>query len=335
MGLPNIYKKILESIFEADFMNCSYGFRPNLSCHDAVKTLDKTVMRKPVNFIVEVDIKRFFDNVSHYWLHRCLEERITDPNLLWLVRRFLKSGVVENGQYQASTQGTPQGGNLSPLLSNIYLHYVLDLWFEKEFKRSATGQVQLIRYCDDFVVCCEREQDAKDFLELLKQRFAKFNLEVSEEKTQVIRFGRRAWQLSKRCKDKVPSFNFLGFTHYCATSRRGKFIMGHKTSKENVRHKLAEIKIWLKSIRNRLRLKRWWPGLKAKLTGHYNYFGISGNYRSISQFYTQVRSMIFKWINRRSQKKSMTYEVYLNYLALNPLSKPKIYCNFYTLSSTK
>jgi RNA-directed DNA polymerase len=296
LGIPSVedkivqimLKKILESIYEADFLDCSYGFRPKRSCHTAINVLDKSVMTKPVNFIVEVDIKKFFDNVSHYWLHKCLEERISDPNLLWLVRRFLKSGIIEEGQYQASNQGTPQGGNLSPLLSNIYLHYVLDLWFEKKFKAKSKGYVELIRYCDDFVVCCESKQDAEDFLNLLKQRFAKFSLELSEDKTQMIRFGRNAWKLSKRNNAKASTFNFLGFTHYCATSRRGKFIMGHKTSKENLRSKLVGINAWLKKIRSMLLLKDWWPILKAKLTGHYNYFGISGNYRSIKKFYEHV-----------------------------------------------
>jgi RNA-directed DNA polymerase len=337
LGIPSVedkivqimLKKILESIFEANFLDCSYGFRPKRNCHTAINVLDKSVMTKPVNFIVEVDIKKFFDNVSHYWLHKCLEERISDPNLLWLVRRFLKSGIIEEGQHQASNCGTPQGGNLSPLLSNIYLHYVLDLWFEKRFKPKSKGYVELIRYCDDFVVCCESKQDAEDFLKFLKQRFAKFSLELSEDKTQMIRFGRSAWKLSKRNNTKVSTFNFLGFTHYCATSRRGKFIMGHKTSKENLRRKLAETNEWLRKIRSMLILKDWWPTIKAKLIGHYNYFGISGNYRSIRKFYNQVKSIIFKWINRRSQKKSMSYDVYLNYLQFNPLPEPKICYSLY------
>jgi len=328
-------KKILESIYETDFLDCSYGFRPGKSCHDSVNALDKTIMTKPINYVVEVDIKNFFDNVSHYWLHRCLEERIADPNLLWLVRRFLKAGVIDGGHYQASNVGTPQGGNLSPLLANIYLHYVLDLWFERKFKPKAKAHVQLIRYCDDYVVCCESKQDAKDFLELQTQRLNKFGLEISKEKTKIVRFGRRAWQLAKGRKEKVSSFHFLGFTHYCAKSRRGKFIMGHKTRKENLQLKLGEIKKWIKAIRNKLRLKDWWPVLKAKLTGHYNYFGVSGNYRCITQFYRQVKSMIFKWINRRSQKKSMTWKIYQNYLQLNPLPEPKICYSLYTLSPTR
>ena len=277
LGIPSVedklvqimLKKILEQIYEAEFLDVSYGFRPKLSCHDAVKALDKTVMTKPINYIVEVDIKGFFDNVNHYWLQRCLEEKIVDRNLLWLVRRFLKAGVVEDGKQLATDVGTPQGGVISPLLANIYLHYVLDLWFKKEIKSQARGHMELIRYCDDFVVCCESEKDAKNFLELLNTRLEKFGLQVSEDKTKVIKFGRQVWKQAQRSKGKVETFTFLGFTHYCGKSRQGYFVMGHKTSKENFCRKLKETKEWLKKIRNKLRLREWWPVLKSKLTGHY------------------------------------------------------------------
>ena len=332
LGIPSVedklvqimLKKILEQIYEAEFLDVSYGFRPKLSCHDAVKALDKTVMTKPINYIVEVDIKGFFDNVNHYWLQRCLEEKIVDRNLLWLVRKFLKAGVVEDGKQLATDVGTPQGGVISPLLANIYLHYVLDLWFKKEIKSQAKEHIDLIRYCDDFVVCCESEKDAKNFLELLHIRLEKFGLQVSEDKTKVIKFGRQVWKQAQRSKGKVETFTFLGFTHYCGKSRQGYFVMGHKTSKESLCRKLKETKEWLKQIRNKLRLREWWPVLRSKLTGHYNYFGVSGNYRCLQKFYCQIFSTVFKWINRRSQKKSMNFDQYLNYLQWNPLPKPRI-----------
>ncbi len=197
LGIPTVedkivqlmLKKILEAIFETDFKECSHGFRPNRSCHTAIKALDTEGMKEPVNFIVEVDIAKFFDTVSHYWLLRCLEERVLDRNLLWLIRQTLKAGVMEDGEYQASKTGTPQGGVVSPLLANVYLHYVLDSWFEKIIKPKARGHMQLIRYCDDFVVCCESEQDAKEFLQSLVERLSKFGLAVSPEKTKMIKFG--------------------------------------------------------------------------------------------------------------------------------------------------
>lgn len=339
LGIPSVedklvqlmLKKLIESIYEEDFLDCSYGFRPGKNCHDAVKALDKAVMRKGVNYIVEVDIKGFFDNVQHGWMERCLQERINDPNLLWLVRKFLKGGVIEAGKYEETTQGTIQGGVVSPLLANIYLHYVLDLWFEKKFKRQTKGYVELIRYCDDYVVCCTNEEDAKDFLKEMKERLAKFGLEVAEEKTRLIKFGKKAWQESKRSGKKAESFDFLGFTHFHSTSRRGYFIMGHKTIKDRLSRTLKEMNKWLKGIRNLKPLKEWWPKLETKLRGHYNYFGISGNYRCILQYYREVKHLVYKWINRRSQKKSMTCERYAKYLEYNPLPEPRICVNLYTL----
>src|SRR3990167_7829181 len=343
LGIPTVedklvqlmLKKILEAIFETDFKSFSHGFRPDKSCITAIKELNEEVMTRQINFIVEVDIRKFFDTVDHYWLLRCLEERIADANLLWLIRCFLKAVVVEEGEYHASEQGTPQGGVVSPLLANIYLHYVLDSWFEKVFKPEAKGYMKMIRYCDDFVVCCESERDAKEFLKSLEERFAKFGLAVSPEKTKIVKFGRSVWQRSKKTKEKQATFNFLGFTHYCAASRRGSFIMGHKTSKENLNRKLKEIKEWVKSVRNLLKLKTWWPTLKAKLTGHYNYFGISGNFRCLKQFYQRVTGIIFKWINRRSQRKSMTLEMFWQYLQWNPLPTPRICHALYATTPTK
>jgi group II intron reverse transcriptase/maturase len=343
LGIPSVedklvqlmLKKILEAIFEQDFLECSYGFRPNRSCHEAINRLDKEVMTKPINYIVEVDIEKFFDNVRHYWLLRCIEERVSDPNLLWLIRKFLKAGIIEEGKRKESRIGTPQGGIVSPVLANIYLHYILDLWFEKIFKPRTRGYVKLIRYCDDFVVVCATERDAELFLEELGERFTKFDLRISKEKTKVIRFGRRAWERAKKTGEKVPTFTFLGFTHYCASSRKGKFIMGHKTSKQNLSRKLKEIKEWLKKVRNMIPLREWWPVLRAKMFGHYNYFGISGNMRCLNQLYSRVIRMALKWINRRSQKRSMNWEKYLRYLQRYPLPRPRIYHSIYTLSPSK
>lgn len=339
LGLPTVedklvqimVKKLLEAIYETDFLECSNGFRPGRNCFNAIEQLDKEVMKKPVNFIVEVDIRKFFDTLSHYWMQRCLEERVSDPNLLWLIRQILKAGFIEDGQYHASQQGTMQGGNLSPLLANIYLHYVLDLWFEKKFKPQARGHMQLIRYCDDFVVCCESERDAEEFLKALEERFSEFGLSLSTDKTKMIKFGRRAWQHWRKGGEKPATFNFLGFTHYCGTSRQGYFSMQHKTAKENLSRKLQEIKEWVKKVRNFLPLKDWWPTLKAKLTGHYSYFGISGNYRNLQRFHYWVIRTMFKWINRRSQRKSMTWEIFQQYLQWNPLPTPRIYHSLYTL----
>lgn len=322
-------KQLLEQIYEADFKGFSYGFRPGRSCHQAVNALDKAVMTKPVNHIVEVDIRKFFDEVNHYWLQRCLEERVADRNFMWLVRRVLKAGVMEEGKVTPTTVGTPQGGQCSPLLANIYLHYVLDLWFEKRVKPQAEGYMEMVRYCDDYVVCCETESDAKNFLEGMRKRFATFGLRVAEDKTKILAFGRNVWYQRQKRKEKVETFDFLGFTHYCKKSRKGKFIMGHKTSKTNLSRKLKETKEWLKKICNYLPLKEWWKTVQLKLLGHYNYFGISGNYASLKKFYRAIGRMLFKWINRRSQRKSMTWSRYRQYLEMNPLPKPRICYELY------
>jgi len=332
LGIPSIedkivqsnVKEILESIYETEFMNFSFGFRPGKSCHNAIKALDSCVMTKPINYIVEVDIRKFFDNVQHDWLMRCLQERISDPNLLLLIRKFLKAGIMESGNFQESELGAPQGGVVSPLLANIYLHYVLDLWFMKIIKPKGRGYMEMVRYCDDFVVCCESENDAKEFLNQLKERFRKFGLSVAEDKTQIIKFGKREWYLAEKQNRKVSTFNFLGFTHYGRKSRKGKWIMGHKTSKSNMARKLKEIKEYLKEVRNRVLLKEWWPTLILKVKGHLNYFGISGNYYCLEQFRNSVLHLAFKWINRRSQKKSMNWERYLRFLEYNPLPESRI-----------
>ena len=340
LGIPTVEdklvqvaaKKLLEAIYEQDFQKCSHGFRPNLSCHTAVKALDEIVMRKPINYIVEVDIRKFFDNINHYWLQRCLEERILDKNFIWLIRRFLKAGVVRDGAVNGSDQGAPQGGVISPILANIYLHYMLDLWFEKVFKRKSKGFVELVRYCDDFVVCCESKKDADDFLNALQDRLKGFGLSISEEKTRTVKFGRRPWQLASKRKEKLETFNFLGFTHYCGKSKRGYFMMYHKTTKSNFARKLKEVQEWLKAIRSQVPLKEWWPILKSKLIGHYNYFGISGNSIAISKFYCRVVQIVQKWINRRGGRK-VNWEWLNNYLQWNPLPMPRIKFSLYAKNS--
>lgn len=320
-------KYILESIYEADFLECSYGFRPERSCHTAITRLNTVVMSKPINYIVEVDIRKFFDNINHYWLLRCLEERIIDPNYLWLIRRFLKSGVMENGAYTDSSTGAPQGGVISPLLANIYLHYVLDLWFEKVFKCTSRSYMELIRYCDDFVVLFESQKDANRFLEELRKRLAKFNLEVAEDKTQILEFGRNAHNRSKRTGNKVSTFNFLGFTNYCRDSRNGKFTIGNKTSKDNLKRKLSDMTSYIKSVMNMLPLGVWIDTIKRKLSGHYNYFGVSGNYCCIRQYYNQTISIMFRLLNRRSQRRSFNFSGFMEYLQVNPLPQPRIKVN--------
>ena len=340
LGIPTVedkivqmgIKKILEAIFEVDFLDVSYGFRPNRSCHTALDILDKTIMTKPINYVVDMDIKQFFDTIDHQWLMKCLRQRIKDTSLLRLITRFLKAGIMEEGKLSKTAKGTPQGGVLSPLLANIYLHYILDLWFEKGVKSKLKGYAELIRYADDFIVCFQSGKEAKEFGEVLKQRLNKFGLEVSESKSGIIEFGKYVWQKAQRENRKVATFDFLGFTHYCDKTRKGKFKLGRKTARAKFRQKIKAMNEWLKKIRNLIELKEWWKVLRVKLFGHYRYYGISGNTRELRKFCTQVSKLAYKWINRRSQKKSYTYKQYCRFKKYNPLPKPKIYHLTYTLS---
>ena len=324
--------KILSAIFEADFLEDSYGFRPGRNPHQALGEVNRAVMTKPVNYVVDMDIEKFFDTVPHDWVMKCLGVRINDPSLMRLVARFLKSGVMENGKLEATVIGTPQGGNLSPVLSNIFLHYVLDLWFEKKVKPTLKGYSKLCRFADDFVVCFERQEEAEAFGKFLRERLEKFGLKVSEKKSRTLEFGRMAWKRYRGGGNKVETFDFLGFTHYCDKTRKGAFKLECKTSSKKFGAKLVAANLWLKSIRNVTKLTVWWPVFRAKLRGHYNYFGVSGNMRKMQAFHYRTKMMAFKWINRRSQKKSFTWEEFERFLRWNPLPQPKILHNLYAFS---
>jgi RNA-directed DNA polymerase len=326
-------KKILEAIFEVDFMDVSFGFRPNRSCHNGLDVLDKAIMTRPVNYIVDMDIEKFFDTIEHGWMMRCLRERIIDTSLLRLIVRFLKAGVMEEGKCMEVDRGTPQGGIISPILANIYLHYVLDVWFEKAVKKQLKGYAQLIRYGDDFIVCFQRGDEARAFEETLRQRLGKFGLRIAEGKSRVIGFGRSEWEKARREGRKVATFDFLGFTHYCDKTRRGKFKVGRKTSSKRFRQKMRAVNQWLKRVRNQVTLAEWWKVFRLKLIGHYRYYGISGNMRALREFARETSKLAYKWINRRSQKKSFTYAQYCKFKKYNPLPEPKIYHLTYTLSS--
>jgi RNA-directed DNA polymerase len=340
LGLPALEDKIvqkgisriLETIYEADFLDCSYGFRPNRDCHQALNAVDKTIMTRPISYIIEADIKSFFDKVSHKWMMKFLAVRIKDPSLLLLIRRFLKAGYCEADKIVETEQGTPQGGNLSPALSNIFLHYVLDLWFEKKIKPQVRGQAHLVRYADDFVCMVQYADDAQYIEQALRERFAKFDLEMHSEKTRTISCGRYERENADRQGRKANIFNFLGFTHYCDKSRKGWFKVGRKTSQKKFCAKGKEMNNWLGDIRNCMKAKEWWPVLAAKLRGHYQYYGVSGNMRSLNRFYTLTIRMVFKWLNRRSQRKSFRWESLYKYLEHYPLPRPKIAHNLYTLS---
>lgn len=341
LGIPAVEDKmvqlaiarILTAIYEADFRDFSYGFRPGRGCHDALDRLDKVIMKHPINHVIDADIKGFFDNVNHDWLLRCLQERISDTKLLRYIVRFLKAGVMEEGKWQETDRGTPQGGIISPILANIYLHYVLDLWIEKVIGRQSRGIVLIVRYADDFVICVQYQDEAEWILIELRKRLEKFGLELSADKTKIIGFGRFAVENASKKGQRAGTFNFLGFTHFCDKTRAGKFKVGRTTERKRFSAKLKELNNWLKSVRNLAPVKDWWSTLCAKLRGHFLYYGVSGNYRGIKRFYHQTVRLVFKWINRRSQKKSFNWERFQNYITRYSLPNPRIYHDLYTLYS--
>ena len=338
LGLPTVkdkilqmgVKKILEAIWEANFLECSWGYRPKRNAHGALKEVNHLIMQKKINYVIDADIQSFFDTMDHQWLMEFLTQRISDPHFKSLIWKFLESGILESGTYRETTKGTPQGGIVSPLLANIYLHYVLDVWFYGKVKKELKGEAQLIRYADDFIIGFQYREEAQRVLAQLKARLAQFQLKLSEEKTRIIEFGRFAEENAKKKGEGKPmTFDFLGFTHYCSRTRDGRFKLGVKTSKKSAKKSFKAMNDWFKSIRNVAQQKQIWETLKAKLTGHYEYYGISGNFESIYQFYYRTERIAYKWLNRRSQKKSFNWESFRRYLERYPLPRPELKFQIY------
>ena len=313
--VQSVISEILETIYEPMFLGCSYGFRKGLSQHDAIKYLNKSLFGQ-VNWVVDVDIKAFFDTVNHEWLMKCLEHRIQDKNLLRYIVRFLKAGIMENGRFIDTENGVPQGGCCSPILSNIYLHFAVDLWFEIRAKKKCQGYADMVRYADDIVFCFQHEEEAKAFYETLKARLKEAGLELSEEKSKIIRFGRTAG------KD-AETFDFLGFTVVTGKSRKGKYIPKMKTSEKKLKTKRVKVKEWLQKKRH-LPIRELIYKTNARLRGHYNYYGISHNYEKLKGFFRFVTQELKKTLNRRSQKDKTDWLKFNKILKNFPLVKPKI-----------
>lgn len=332
LGIPTVIDKVIQlgmtriltAIYEPTFLPVSFGYRPGKGAHEAIKEINHMLMGQKVNWIVEADIKGFFDHIDHTWMLRCLGERIKDPNFIQLIKKFLKTGIME-GYYIPTKEGTPQGGIISPMLANVYLHYVLDLWFEKREKKQLYGYTKLVRYADDFVIGVQHQTEAEKIKRDLAERLKVFGLELSEEKTKVLEFGRFAKQNTKRQgKNKPDIFDFLGFTHYCTETKDKRFMVGVRTSRKRMNRSIVTMNTWLKRARNLMPTETIWEKLNAKLTGHYNYYGISGNFAAINRYYRKTRRLTLKWMNRRSRKKSWNWKEFETYLTIYPLPKPKL-----------
>lgn len=324
--VENVIAKILTKVYEPKFFNESFGFRPNRSCHQAIRETVESIQYRKVNYVVEADIKGFFDTVDHDWLIKFLEHDIADKKFVEIIRKFLKAGIMEDGKCIESDSGTPQGNGASPVLANVYLHYVLDNWFQVKVKRKCQGEATLIRYCDDFICCFQHKREAEDFYQQLIERFKKFGLELAPEKTKVLEFGRFAKvNRSKLGLGKPETFDFLGFTFYCSENGSKTFFRCKvKTSKKKFKSKVLAMKEWLKKNCT-LPVKELIKKINQKLRGHYQYYGVTDNSRNVKAYLSQVRRLLFKWLNRRSQRRSYTrVTFYKGLLKTFPLLEPRI-----------
>lgn len=324
--VQGVMRKVLDRIYEGKFYNISYGYREGKSCHQAIREVNQLIMIKKTNFIVDADIKGFFDNVDHEWLMKFLEHDIADKNFLRYIKRFLKAGIMEDMKYHESDRGTPQGGLISPVCANVYLHYVLDMWFDKVVKKQCKGEAHIVRYADDFICMFQYENEANAFYAALEARLKKFNLELSKEKSKIIRFGRFAKQHS--ANGKTDTFDFLGFTHINGETRTGKYTVLHRTSKKKLKAKKQIVKEWLKENLHG-KPSDTIERLNKKLVGHYRYYGISGNYEGLLKFYRYIRIALYKTLTRRSQRAYLTWRRYRMLLEKHPIAKPRIYVNIW------
>ena len=313
--VQGVMADILNEIYECKFLECSYGFRPNRSCHQAIREINQRIMINKVNYILDCDIKGFFDNVNHKWLMKFLAHDINDKAFLRYINRFLISGYMENMKYYETDKGTPQGGLISPILANVYLHYVLDLFFEKYIKPKLKGEAYLVRYADDFIIMFQYENEAKQVYQLLIKRLAKFGLEMEQEKTRILPFG--------RFKGTKETFDFLGFMHYNGITRNGKYTVSHKMSKKKRKLKQHAITKWIKEHRA-VKFIETIKLLNKKLIGLYAYYGINGMLSELYKIYYHTLYAFRSSIFRRSQRR-LSIKIFNEILKRVPIAESKIY----------
>lgn len=314
------FRQILEAIYEPLFLDCSHGFRPKRGCHTAIKDLRKYLYENDIETVIDIDLKNFFGTIDHKILEGFLREKITDERFIRYIIRMFKAGVLSEGDLVIGDEGVPQGSICSPILSNIFAHKVLDEWIEQTIQSYFKGKVKLFRYADDAIICVEKEHDAIRIREVLPKRLEKYKLALNEEKTKMVNFSR------VKVQNGIPqdTFNFLGFTFYWGKTRMGRIVPKLKTSSKTIDTKLEKVKIWIKDIRNKTRMKEIWGTFCAKLRGHIQYYGISFNSKQVQKFHWEATRLVFKWLNRRSQKKSFTWEKFIKFMERFPLPKARI-----------
>ena len=318
--VQKMMQQILESIYDPLFLKCSYGFRPGRGCHDAIRALQHHLHNNAIQTIIDIDLKNFFGTIDHRILESILKEKIKDTKFIRYINRMFKAGVLSNGDMVMSDEGVPQGSICSPVLSNIFAHYAIDLWIEEMVKPNCKGKVNLFRYADDAIICCQYDGDALRIRKALTKRLEKFKLELNEEKTKQVPFDKRL--IAQGIEQ--GTFDFLGFTFYWGKAKSGRIIPKLKTKAKTMRSKLNKVKEWIKKVKDTIPLKQIWKTFTAKLRGHVNYYGVSHNAEQVSTFLNGAKRIVFKWLNRRSQRKSFTWEQFAKYMKTHPLPTVKI-----------
>ena len=323
-ALQRSVAEVLTAIYEQDFLPCSFGGRPRQNAHHALATLNEVIAGSKVGWVLEADLKNFFGSLDHVDLLRFVELRVGDPRIISVIRRWLKAGILEDGELRPNEQGTPQGGSISVVLSNLYLHYVLDLWFERVVKSRLRGEAYLVRYIDDFVLCFQYRSDALRVQDALRKRLGKFGLELEPSKTKLVEFGRFAQRhAGKRGRKRPETIYFLGFTLYCTRNSKGNFKVGFRTEKSRLRRSLAHLCDLMRRMRH-LPVREQAITLNRVLRGHYAYYGVGGNIRALQKVYRVVERYWRKMLSSRSRKGNVTWEVFQKIKARWPLQQPRL-----------
>ena len=332
-ALQRSTSEVLSAIYEQDFLPCSFGGRPGCGAHNALSTLNEVIAGKKVGWVLEADLKNFFGSLDHGWLLRFVEHRVGDPRMISLIRRWLKAGILKEDEIHPNEEGTPQGGSISVLLSNLYLHYVLDLWFERVVKPRLRGEAYLVRYIDDFVVCFQYREDAIRFQNVLRRRLEKFSLVLEPTKTKLVEFGRfAARHACKRGRRRPETIYFLGFTLYCTRNQKGNFKVGFRTEKSRLQRSLANLSDLMRRIRH-LPVGVQAVNLNRVLRGHYGYYGIAGNFRALQKVHRFVERYWRKMLNSRSREGSVTWEIFHKIKERFPLQRPRLKLNYVEFQS--
>jgi group II intron reverse transcriptase/maturase len=324
-ALQRSVAQVLSAVYEQDFLPCSFGGRSGVGAHNALATLNEVIAGRKISWVLEADLKNFFGSLDHKWMMRFVEHRIGDPRLISLIRRWLKAGVLEDGEIYPNDEGTPQGGSISVLLSNVYLHYVLDLWFERLVKPRLKGEAYLVRYIDDFVLCFQYRSDALRVQTVLRKRLMKFSLCLEPTKTKLVEFGRFAQRYaSKRGRKRPETIYFLGMVLYCTRNRKGNFKVGMRTEKSRLQRSLAHLRDVMRRGRH-LPVREQVVNINRVLRGHYAYYGIAGNFRALQRVHRAVERYWRKMLSSRSHKGHITWEVFHRIKERYPLQRPKLY----------